>query len=222
MKRIEYETGQKIGNCIYLHDVAPSSRRKALFDCECGTKFEAEISNVSRGITASCGCIQKRRSSENLTKHGLCGTKAHVAWCGIKHRCYFVDDISFKNYGARGIRLYGPWITDFKLFYNYVKDLPHYDEKGYSIDRIKNDGNYEPGNLRWSNRSTQNSNRRKNHNNKSGYTGIGLTKNNKYYSEIGDNYLGVFKNIEEAVEARNNYILENKLTEYRIQELNKY
>ncbi len=78
MKRIEYQKGEKIGNCIYLYDVKPYLRpdggteRKALFQCICNNKFETVIGHVKRGITTSCGCLgPKYTMSEKTTTHGL-------------------------------------------------------------------------------------------------------------------------------------------------------
>ncbi|MBQ7705889.1 MAG: hypothetical protein IJT73_10795 [Selenomonadaceae bacterium] len=67
-----------------------------------------------------------------------------------------------KNYGGRGITVYPAWIDDFQAFYDYVSKLEHFGETGYTLDRIDNDGNYEPDNLRWADAKTQQRNTRKN------------------------------------------------------------
>lgn len=69
---------------------------------------------------------------------------------------------SFADYGGRGITVCEEWRNDFVAFYNYVSALPHYNDDGYSLDRIENNGNYEPGNVRWATRAVQNNNRRNN------------------------------------------------------------
>lgn len=78
----------------------------------------------------------------------------------MKDRCFNKNSKGYKNYGGRGITVYDGWIHDFQAFYNYISSLPHFGETGYSIDRIDNDGNYEPGNIRYADRKTQNNNRR--------------------------------------------------------------
>ena len=81
--------------------------------------------------------------------------KAYQIWCAMKQRCFDRKHPSYKNYGARGITVCARWMT-FELFYEDMGDPP----EGKSIDRIRSDGNYEPTNCVWSDRSTQNSNRR--------------------------------------------------------------
>ncbi len=88
--------------------------------------------------------------------HGLYKTPEHQAWSAMKHRCYNSNNSSYHRYGGRGIRVYEPWINDFKAFYDYIGPRPS-DE--YSIDRIDNDGHYEPGNVRWATREEQNHNK---------------------------------------------------------------
>ena len=96
--------------------------------------------------------------------------------------------------------------------------LPDYGVKDYSIDRINNNGNYEPGNLRWTTRHIQGVNCRIHKNNTTGYVGISKHKN-KWQSEIGNVYLGCVDTLEEAISLRNNYIIANNFTEYKIQEV---
>ena len=92
--------------------------------------------------------------------------------------------------------------------------------KGMTLDRIDNDGNYEPGNLRWATRHTQTINSRMRSDNTTGYIGVYEIKY-RYTANIGinGNYIpiGRFKTKKEAVEARNQYIRDNNLTEYEIQ-----
>lgn len=92
----------------------------------------------------------------------MSGTKIYKVWKKIKYRCLNPNSREYKYYGARGITIAEEWKEDFQAFYNYVSQLPHFGEEGYSLDRINNDGNYEPGNLRYATPKEQARNTRKN------------------------------------------------------------
>ena len=194
--------------------------RRGLLKCPCGNEFESGIMSVKNGHSQSCGCRQRSIASEVMAKHRLSFSPSYRAWTNIKRRIYRVNEKSYKNYGGRGITIFPPWQVDFQLFYDYVSALPNFGIKGYSIDRIDNNGNYEPGNLRWATRHIQNTNIRKLKTNTSGYIGVSRFRN-KWQSFIGGKHLGHFKTKEQGVIARNNYIIENNLTEYKIQEIIK-
>lgn len=161
MKRIEYKEGDIVGINIFIRD-APSRRtsggqvkRRAVFLCsECGNEFTTNVARVKKSHTYMCGC--KPRS----TTHQMSSSKYHKRWIAIKQRCFNARSPAYKYYGARGITLFDGWINNFKSFYNYISQLHGFDDPELSIDRIDNDGNYEPGNIRWATRSVQNSNRR--------------------------------------------------------------
>ena len=127
--------------------------------CDCGNEIIATASNL-KGATNSCGCYQKDRARETQTKHSMSHTKISYVWNSMKQRCYNPSNKGYKNYGGRGITVYKGWKENFQEFYNYVSKLPHFGQMGYSIDRIDNDGNYEPGNIRWATRTQQSRNRR--------------------------------------------------------------
>lgn len=151
-------------------------------------------------------------------KHGLWGEKGYTVWCNIRCRCYNKYNSAYNDWGGRGIKMYEPWIDNPVLFVDYVKSLPNYNEKSYTLDRIDNDGNYEPNNLRWVSYHVQNVNRRSKRN-KSGYIGISIIKGKYYKSKCGSKYLGSYNTLYDAVNVRNNYIIDNNLTEYKIQEI---
>ena len=79
----------------------------------------------------------------------------------MKHRCSNSNNVAYKYYGGRGIEVYNEWKDDFKAFFDYIMKLPNAMKSGYSIDRINNDGNYEPGNVRWATHTDQMNNTRK-------------------------------------------------------------
>ena len=125
--------------------------------CQCGNMKTISTGDLRSGKTLSCGCYMRQRIKESLTTHGLKGTRIYGIWLGIKKRCYNKSRPDYKYYGGRGIKMHGPWINDCGLFAKETSD-------GYSpelqIDRTNNDGDYEPGNVRWVNKSEQMKNRR--------------------------------------------------------------
>ena len=92
--------------------------------------------------------------------HGFKGTNIYNTWCNMKQRCNNKNYFQYEYYGGRGITVCDEWQNSFEAFYEHVSQLPHYGEEGYSLDRINNDGNYEPGNVRWATRKEQMNNRR--------------------------------------------------------------
>jgi hypothetical protein len=117
------------------------------FACICGSFFWADISKVRSGHTRSCGCLRRRVASEANTKHGMRMTPEYRAWGNMKTRCYNANYYLFDDYGGRGITVCDEWRNDFSRFFRDVGKKPHAD---WELDRIDNDGNYEPGNVKWS------------------------------------------------------------------------
>ena len=102
-------------------------------------------------------------------KHGGKGTRLYRIWLNMKNRCYNPRTPRFHDYGGRGITVCDEWKDNFQAFYDYVSQLSHYGEEGYTLDRINNEGNYEPGNVRWATKKEQASNRRRRQNVKDTY-----------------------------------------------------
>lgn len=127
--------------------------------CDCGKIVIAQGTQLKRGNIQSCGCLQ----IEANTKHGMRHTRIYTEWCNIKQRCYNSQNKSFKDYGGRGIMMCDRWRDSFENFFEDISKLPHYGEKGYTINRINNDGNYELNNVEWADNKTQANNKRSNH-----------------------------------------------------------
>lgn len=218
--------GDKVGvnDILFIRELPaakqPHGRRRRLseFKCYCGEVFICRLSSVVTGSTKSCGCFCKKRGLESNLKHGMSHDKLYKSWTQIKERVSNPKTRGYQNYGGRGIIMFPPWTVDFQLFYDYISALPNFGGKGLTIDRKNNNGNYEPGNLRWAPRTFQNRNMRKKKNNTSGYTGVSRFRN-KWQVVIGGQHVGHFKTKEQGVIARNNYIIANGLEEYKIQEV---
>ena len=178
-----------------------------LFECQyCGEEFECQATLVKTNRVVSCGCF-------SLTKpEGLSLSRFYLTWHNMIKRCTNPNNRDYKNYGGRGISVCEEWL-DIRNFIEWA-ELTY--SEGLSLDRINNDGNYEPNNCRWTDNSTQILNRRRMKNNKSGFVGIYCSKTPQFWVasitvKSKQRNIGTFKTIEEAVLARDNYIVENKL-----------
>ena len=161
MKPIDL-TGRKFGRLTALEKVGRNNQGNALWKCKCtcGNISIVRGLDLRSGNTSSCGCLKSEMTTLRLKKHGMTGTKIHDLWCNIKQRCLSESNSHYEGWGGRGITICQEWQNDFQAFYDYVSQLPHFGEKGYSLDRINNDGNYEPGNVRWATPKEQANNRR--------------------------------------------------------------
>lgn len=157
---IKYEKGQLIGPSIYLYDVeCPPTRKEkirfARFICQCGNEYEASIEKVKCRGDRCAECAKKNLVAIGKAnfKHGFTGKiKLYGTWQGIKNRCYKPENKFYYCYGAKGIGMFEEWIHDFKAFYDYITDnLGEKPTSRHSLDRIKNELGYMPGNIKWSN-----------------------------------------------------------------------
>ena len=191
-------------------DISISNKkiRKWKCQCECGNKVITRQVSLRSGNTKSCGCLRKEITKETKTKHGhssnRSNSKEYSCWLGIKARCFNPNDTAYHNYGGRGITMYFEWKDDFEAFYKYMGDAP---SPNHSIDRINENGNYEPGNVEWGTNQTQAIRRRTRKDNTSGIKGVKWNKKDKkWIAYIGVNHklihLGSFNTKKEALVAR--------------------
>ncbi len=151
-------TGRVFGRLTVMSAVAVAAGAKSRWVCRCacGNETTAQGSNLATGAVASCGCLRRDLMRAAKTTHGASASRAYDCWTGIKKRCrpHGVGR-DFDNYAGRGITLCARWQT----FENFLADMGE-PPPGLSLDRIDNDGNYEPGNCRWADRKTQARNQR--------------------------------------------------------------
>ena len=220
-KKIIYQEGDIIGNygISYIKDVdkhicnGGHTERKAKFICHCGKEFESRIKKIKTNAIKSCGC-----------KYIIHGKKKHPAystWKNMHQRCEKTESYINKNILVcwEWNRINPEGIHNFCEWWDSINP-----EQDLTIERTNNNADYSPNNCIFDTRFNQAHNRGIYSTNKSGYVGVSFnTKKHKWQTMIKykgkQYYLGRFKNINDAVESRNNYIRENNLQHlYQIQE----
>lgn len=171
--RFEVVKGSRVGSWTVICDPVArivetkSARGKVSVrfvnvECDCGEQKEMRVTDFRVGKSRRCMKC-KARSQEGMPAWNA-GTREvpvyiYDAWAGMMSRCFNVSDKGYKNYGARGIRVYSDWIESPAGLFQHIGPRP---SRNHSIDRVDNDGDYAPGNLRWATRPQQNRNRRDN------------------------------------------------------------
>lgn len=136
----------------------PRGLRAALCECDCGTRLTVTISQLVRGGTQSCGCRQRDKAAGRFRSHGLHAHPLYNVHHGMMQRCYDPAHPAYHRYGGRGIAVCAPW-HDLRTFINEVMREIGPRPEGKTLDRYPdNNGNYEPGNVRWATRSEQGKN----------------------------------------------------------------
>lgn len=138
-----------------------SGRLETLCVCDCGKEHVTTAGNLKSGSVQSCGCLQRENGDRSRT-HGLSATSLYHIWQGMNQRCHNPQAKDFPRYGGRGIAVCAEWRNSFEVFAIAVGPRP---TVSHSLDRFPdNNGNYEPGNVRWATQDQQMSNTRTNRN----------------------------------------------------------
>lgn len=160
MKKVIDLTGQRFGRLTVFKFYEINNDRCATWECscDCGAKVIVNGTHLRNGNTRSCGCLQSDISASRLLVHGMKGTREYNSWRSMMKRCNNPNDKAYNHYGGRGISVCERW----RKFENFYADMGGRPD-GYSLDRINNNGNYEPSNCQWSTQKEQANNRRNRH-----------------------------------------------------------
>lgn len=146
-------------------DVRTATRRirRVAVACDCGKEFETELSSVVTGRSTSCGCARNEVCGAKIAAisrtHGMKSSPEYYVWTSMKQRCLNPKVRNFNQYGGRGITVCPRWNGSFEAFFEDMGPRP---SDQHSIDRIDNDGSYEPSNCAWKVKADQDRNRRSN------------------------------------------------------------
>lgn len=165
-KQHEDLTGRRFGRLTVIAEAGKRRSGVYLWECRCDCGGGASVvgAMLRNGHTKSCGCLMREVVGAMNLKHGHARLTSpqhplYDTWLNMNQRCSNPKNPGYPNYGGRGISVCRAWRDSFERFLVDVGERP---SKDHSLDRIDNDGHYEPGNVRWATRVRQNRNARSN------------------------------------------------------------
>ena len=149
-------SGQRFGRLVVekLSGRTLSGDRIWLCRCKCGGIKIARTADLRKLYVSSCGCFRRELLKKRMTTHGMSNTRTFKIWAGMIKRCRNKNDHGWPRYGGRGIVVCKRW----QKFINFFTDMG-YAPLGLTLERINNDGDYEPRNCKWATQTEQALNR---------------------------------------------------------------
>lgn len=159
-KRLHIEIGRRFHRLTILKEVDKrNGRRYFSCLCDCGNIKEHRLTSMTFGAIKSCGCLRNEQNRSVAITHGKWGKRIYWTWHSMKSRVLDKNQKHYKHYGGRGIKICNEWLK-FELFYEWAINNGYKDD--LTIERVDNDGDYEPSNCTFIPLKDQNKNKRNN------------------------------------------------------------